>query len=492
MSLASAIFPELPAAPAAATPSPAPAPPAAAPWGARAPKGFARARGWDVYLVLAALLVPVLEPAIGGAQAAIIDVLNAAAMLAIGFAALARRPRIDLPLIGPVLVISVGSLIAVTNAESVTKAFVTMVQDAYLYLWFLALVVMLKDRGDQRIIRIAWMWAANVAAAIALFLLLTDGTTTFARIFGPKGFRAVGLFDGPNSLADYLMLSWFAVLSLSGQTNRFVLWGSLAFQMLALIATKSNGAMSSWLLGMALWAFIRVFSRTGSALAMVASSTLVIGLVLGGFWIVSESGGTALQDFKKKTFMGRLEHSAEGREQIWQRLFERYQRTPLGIAPGNSSEQRLSMGHRERKHSYKSKEAHNDYLGYLVERGPLGLLGLVLLVALPFRALWIGYHKVSDRAWRAGAGGAITAALAGGLVATTFHSLTMEKLHFRHYWMFLAIVFAFAATSAPRLTLAGARQRSHTHSRRRATRPFAPHRPGHEIEQSNGTFQEMR
>jgi O-antigen ligase len=466
--------------------------PAAAPWSAPAPKGFARARGWGVYLVLAALLVPVLEPTLGGAQAALVDLLNAVAMLAIGFVALARRPRIDLPLIGPVMVISVGSLIAITNAESVAKSLITLVQDAYLYLWFLALVMMLKDRGDQRVVRVAWMWAANVAAAIALYLLLTDGSTTFARIFGPKGFRAVGLFDGPNSLADYLMLSWFVVLSLSGQTNRLVLWGSLAFQMLALIATKSNGAMSSWLLGMVLWAFIRMFSRTGSALAVVASSTIVIGVLLGGFWVVKESGGAGLDEFKKKTFMGRLEHSAEGREQIWQRLFERYQRTPLGIGPGNSSEQRLSMGHRERKHSYRSKEAHNDYLGYLVERGPLGLLGLMLLVALPFRAIWIGFHKVADRAWRAGTGGAIAAALAGGLVATTVHSLTMEKLHFRHYWMFLAIVFAFSATSAPRLVHAGARRRNRSHSRRRATRPIAPHRPGHEIEQSNGTFQEMR
>jgi O-antigen ligase len=223
---------------------------------------------------------------------------------------------------------------------------------------------------------------------------------------------------------------------------------------------------------MMVWGFVRLLTRTGSLLATSAISMLVVGTLLFGWWLTAEVGvgGHSLEAIQKQSFMGRFENSAEGREQIWARLVERYQKTPLGIGPGNSSEQRLSVGSRERRGSHRSKEAHNDYLGYLVERGPLGLLGLALLVVLPFVAVWRGFRKVADRAWRRGPGGALAAALAGGLVATTVHSLTMEKLHFRHYWMFLGIVYAFAAATAPRLAMAVVKRRHHRSSRKRVSR----------------------
>jgi hypothetical protein len=36
----------------------------------------------------------------------------------------------------------------------------------------------------------------------------------------------------------------------------------------------------------------------------------------------------------------------------------------------------------------------------------------------------------------------VLAALAGGLVATAVHSTVIEKLHFRHFWVFLALASA--------------------------------------------------
>jgi O-antigen ligase len=164
--------------------------------------------------------------------------------------------------------------------------------------------------------------------------------------------------------------------------------------------------------------------------------------------------------------------------------------TPLGIGPGNSAGQRLSLGHRERKHSYLSKEAHNDYVGYLVERGPLGLLSLLILVVQPFVALWWVLKKNTDRRWKAGVGGALAAALVGGLVATTIHSFVIEKLHFRHFWMFLAIVFAFRAAGPPRPARAGARAPDEGHPRRAPRGSVGIPRSCHEVRQSNGVHPE--
>lgn len=445
--------------------------PTTAPWTARREPEFAKSKAWDVYLVIAALLVPTLQPTVPIEQVVIVDVVNAIAIAFFACIAFARKPRLDLPLIVPAGIILVGSMIAITNCESPGKAALTLIQDFYLYAWFIALVAILKVRGDQRGLRIAWMWAANIAAGIGLYMLLTNGTTTFFKIFGAKGFRAVGLFNGPNELADYLMMSLFVVISLAGQSNSFVVWGSFLFQLLVLVATKSNGAMSGWFLGMALWAFIRLYAKSRSLLVTLATAGLLGAAVLSAWLMVAEYGlGNSFENLKKQSFMGRLDKSAEGREVIWHRLFQRYAESPLGIGPGNSSEQRLTMGHSERRKSNRSKEAHNDYLGYLVERGPLGLLGFAMVVVLPFAAVARGFRKVADPAWRSGTGGAIAAALAGGLVATTFHSLTMEKLHFRHYWLFLAITFAFAATPAPRLALAGAARSAHRAVRKSRSR----------------------
>jgi hypothetical protein len=43
--------------------------------------------------------------------------------------------------------------------------------------------------------------------------------------------------------------------------------------------------------------------------------------------------------------------------------------------------------------------------------------------------------------------GALVAALAGALAASAVHSLTIERLHFRHFWLLLAIVCALAETT---------------------------------------------
>jgi hypothetical protein len=37
------------------------------------------------------------------------------------------------------------------------------------------------------------------------------------------------------------------------------------------------------------------------------------------------------------------------------------------------------------------------------------------------------------------------ASLAGALTASTVHSLTIEKLHFRHFWLMLALLWALTS-----------------------------------------------
>jgi O-antigen ligase len=119
---------------------------------------------------------------------------------------------------------------------------------------------------------------------------------------------------------------------------------------------------------------------------------------------------------------------------------KRYARTPAGIGPGNSQNVPLSAEERERPHSYMSKEAHNDYLAYLIERGPLGLLGLLLLKVAAFRRVILWWRRRRRQGHITG--GVLVASSLAAMASMAVHSLTLETLHFRHEWLFLAMVCA--------------------------------------------------
>ena len=154
--------------------------------------------------------------------------------------------------------------------------------------------------------------------------------------------------------------------------------------------------------------------------------------------------------FTANSFLARAGHSSEGRFKIWRQLEQTLTRSPLGIGPGNSAQVALSVEGRERPHSMMSKEAHSDYLAYAIERGPLGILTLLVLVGVTFAKVRKGWMRRVRAGTDDPAAGALTAALAGAFACSVVHSLTIERLHFRHFWMRLAMVCAFAETSRAR------------------------------------------
>ena len=84
------------------------------------------------------------------------------------------------------------------------------------------------------------------------------------------------------------------------------------------------------------------------------------------------------------------------------------------------------------------KEAHSDYLASLVERGPLGVVGLIALFgAVGARTMGLGSP---DHDQGVPGGGARTrSALRGVPSAFAFTGITHEVLHYRHLWTLLAV-----------------------------------------------------
>lgn len=404
---------------------------------------------WGLYLLAVTVMVPVSVPQ-GPGQLALIDGLNVVALGIFLVVPGRERHRLQIPFLAPVTLIAIGSLLAVTNAQSVPRSLLTLLQDAYLYLWFVLLVNKLAGRGRLRLIRITWIYAAIGTAILGLVLVFAHGHGSLAEILGPRGVRATSTFTNPNYYADYLVLSFFIALSAAEEVG----WAFLAFAMFIILAgllsTKSNGGAIALLSGLVAWALVRSYTKRVRLMAILGASAIVVALALIGWILVSEwsVGAGALKEFREKSFAGRVEKSSESRLRIWSRLKETYSRSPLGIGPGNSSALTVSVEERERPESLQSKEAHSDYMGYAIERGPLAFIGLLMLIGAPFGRIGRLLKRLVSKWPQTPWGGAFTAAMIGGLVASAVHSLVIEKFHFRHFWLYLAILCAVTANAA--------------------------------------------
>lgn len=414
--------------------TPGPAAAAAAPPTSAVECGPLCGRGFGLYLILAALLCPLTVPA-GPGQTAVLDGVNVVGLAAFALVVVMWRIPVELPLALPLALVATGSLLAMTGALSLPLALETLAQDLYLYLWFVALVTLLERRGDSVGVRRAWVVAAvGVALAVLAQSFASGG---FPRgMFAARGARPGGTFANPNLCADYLALSVFVTLGLARHLRLRWRVAATALIGLAVIATRSNGGLISLLAGLVTWAVARAWTAgvpkpaISGWLALGAAGTLLaLWAVIG--W---GAGGGILHRLSTESYFGRVTHSGESRAGIWKHLDETLGRWPLGIGPGNSSARTMRIGENERPdHNLQSKEAHSDYLGYLVERGPIAFLGLLLGTALVFARV-IRTRRRRDPLW--------VAALLGALVATTVHATVIERLHFRHVWLFLALAWA--------------------------------------------------
>jgi O-antigen ligase len=407
-----------------------------------------RIDGWGIYLALVVCLMPIVVPS-GPARLAFVDGVIVLGLAVFAVLFLTRKEPVWVPFMAPVLMITVGSLAAVVNAESPSAAFLTMAQDAYLFLWFIMVVHLLRDR-DLTAIQITWILVANVIALIGIIIVLTQGHLTLMDIVKPKGKRAYGTFYDPNMFAGYLVMSLFLVLSMGRRLPWLVRWGSILLMAVCIVATKSNGGMLSLIIGLGAWLIVRAWTRHIPPVALAACAMLVLSLGLVALWLNAGVGVGAAQlsAFQSNSFLARAGHSSEGRFTIWKNLQTTYAKSPLGIGPGNSRYLTLSIEDRLRPNSLQAKEAHNDYLAYAMERGPLGLLGLLALMGSAFGKLGAVAKRRDGAQATSDVNGPLVAAMTGALAAAAVHALTIEVLHFRHFWMLLAMVCAIEARSA--------------------------------------------
>jgi O-antigen ligase len=104
-------------------------------------------------------------------------------------------------------------------------------------------------------------------------------------------------------------------------------------------------------------------------------------------------------------------------------------------------------------------EAHNDYLATLVERGPLGMVGLLLLIGGVYvRAMSISLRPLRPTFSKVVPG---TAPLLGALVAFAASAMTHEILHYRHLWALMGVLAALYYFGRPEKPMSAGDDKEH-------------------------------
>ena len=313
-----------------------------------------------------------------------------------------------------------------------------ILQEIYLFLGFIFLLnilARLPARARYGAMN-AWAIVALLQATAAVMGMLRIGPSIF--YVSPLGLsysagtlnRAVGTFVNPNATAAYLSTSFFVLLATRWPARWRIILGT--WILAGIFATGSMGALLSSAISLAaVWLVYgalksrQLASSLGAlvGLGLAAMAMLVFALVAAP-WAGADS---APELSYLALTLGRLPRSVGGRLVLIQTAWQTYVQYPLGTGPNTSA---IYIG-----------SLHNDYIAFLIERGPLGAIGWLALVGstfvLPLRAT---YRRMrSYRFWP-------VLALWGGFLACALNAFSHEVSHFRQLWALMAFLFAVAYT----------------------------------------------
>lgn len=382
--------------------------------------------------------LPLLRPA-GPGNTAVVDLflLISIGLMLLGMARGVLTP--SSPYAAGVLVLMLGGALAATIADAPLGSAVVLAQDLLLLLWATALSC---GAQDLRVLSAAVTTWARVAPAYALVgvLAYVGGVAPLSGVTDADGARASYTFGDPNYAGNYLVLSLFVVAAARRPRAGVLRAASMGVILLAIAFTGSNGAAATLLVGGLAVLVVRSYRRHGPALAVLTiAGSAMIGVALVGVLLPhvdlqpvrDQAAGSVplLRDSVGRTgsTSERATINAEG-----YRLYLDGQATGYGPA-----QTKASLAANQAPYV---KEAHNDYLATLLERGVVGCLGLLLVGAAAVRRCTVlvlhpaptVLADILPRPWLLVAGLPVMALAAG------FY----EVLHFRHLWTWLGIVAA--------------------------------------------------
>lgn len=376
-------------------------------------------------------MLPLLNPK-GLVHSAPADLVLGAGILMIAVWAGTTRARVHVPYVVPVGGLAVAGLVAALAGDAPIPGGSAVLQDVFLLGWCAAVTSVCRTpRALQSIVR-AWCLSAT-AWAVLLVVLTLSGQSALAGVRAGGVGRARLLFDHPNMAGNYFVIAFFVVLAARYPRQPMARALAVAVLLAAVLLTGSNAALLCVPVGGLVIVFLRARSQGGPVTALAVVLCLI--LAGGAAWAVVAEPIVARIEQSESSIVrysvARSSRSASARESLFTSQYELFRDSNLlGIGPAAT---RLALGETG---AAKVKESHNDYLATLVERGPLGVVALLVLMgavgvrALSAQRLSPVYASVIPN----------PAALAAAAVAFAVTALTHEVLHYRHLWTLLAVL----------------------------------------------------
>ena len=401
----------------------------------------ARPRGDVVAAVmgLTTCLLPFLVPA-GPANTAAADVgIVLSIVLAVLWVARAHLP-IKLPyLVGVGGLILGGAFAAFVSAAPLGVGLV-LAQDVLLLAWSASLALGRHNPAIVGAVTMAWCRTAAIYSGVMAIAYLV-GINALTGVSAKDGVRASYTFGDPNLAGNYLVVSLFLMAACRHPRSPGVRRIAYVLVLMAIGFTGSNGAMLTLLVGL-VFAFAVTRYRRQGAVAGVA--TLAIAALVGGLMAGFVMPRVDLGQIRERAAgsvpllrdsFGRSANSSGERATIVREGTSLFlEGDAAGFGPART---KATLAATQAPYV---KEAHNDYLATLLERGLIGAIGLLLLgVAVFVRCLRLvvgnlpkAYAELVPRPWLLVVIGPVMAT-AGGFY---------EVLHFRHLWTWLGLVAA--------------------------------------------------
>jgi O-antigen ligase len=318
---------------------------------------------------------------------------------------------------------NIASLLSASASRSIQletgESLLYMAVTFYLVLYWYVITSLIRGYGLAiiKVIRGGFIFAACAATVVGLIVQMGLLPSDFLGLDANRD-RIAGSFKDANVYAPFLSAAviWLASDMINRVKFSLVDGILLCFLLIGIVGALSRGAfvnlIGSFCVLLILRMLISLRVRWLKRIFVMISLVGVLAIPVAGLYLSGERG----ELFERRLQLQKYDTT---RFAVQVETVRQIPQFPLGVGPGQSQQ-------------ILPQNPHNLYLMVMLENGLLGGLGLIFFL---MTCAWICLSGVLRRGAYASLYACCLAILAGTLV----NSLVIDSLHWRHFYIFLAI-----------------------------------------------------
>jgi O-Antigen ligase len=345
--------------------------------------------------------------------------------------------RLWFPYALAVALMVVGGTLGALSGPVPSAGVLAIVQDLLLLVWCWAVSNVGRTAEHAGVLVRTWAGSSIIWGGLLLAGLAT-GTTALTGQVARTGLRTTLTFGDPNVAANYFVISIMIICATGYPRNRLMRVVAYAALVAAVVSTGSNSGLVSLVVCVSIAVVLGVRRRAGVVPAVgCLAFAILCGLVVvttGSVRTIEQRASTSGYGFVREG-IGRGQQSVTERTTVLAESIHLYEMGGVLGAGPVSTKPRL-----EESMAPYPKEAHDDYFASLMERGVIGAVGLLVLLA----SVLVRSGSLLRRDVNAGVAAVLACphAVVAAVIGTMITMSVFELLHVRHVWALFALAAA--------------------------------------------------